>query len=194
MHQVELRRDHAGGASDSGDEGGVAWYAERLGVALVVVYALLACFGVLAVAGAIAGSFLVGRFDAAYYRTHPFRIPPQLLVYALVGSLTYVFTALAAEPDAETRTVLRFGSRVPVALLLVFPAYVLFVSLPGHVPATADPEWTRQLAGMAFLLGLFVEHAVGGFRTLAEGLILGRIVRPVLGRLRLRQSPSDASE
>jgi len=192
MREVELRRDRAGGASDSAVESGAAWYTERLGVALVVVYALLACLGVLAVVGAIEGAFFVGRFDARYYRTNPFRIPPQLLVYAFVGSLTHVFTALAADPDAETRTVLRFGSRVPVALLLVFPAYVLFVSLPGHVPATADLEWTRQLAGMAFLLGLFVEHAVGGFRTVGEALILGRIVRPMLGRL--GRSATDASE
>ena len=188
MPEKELRRDRPGPVASSGrgGDGAPAWYADHLGVVLVTVYAVLAVLGVIAVSGVTDVRGLVGGFDETYYRTHPFQIPPQVLLFAYLGALTHVFTGLVADPDAERKTVLRLGSRIPVALVFASLVYVLLVSLPNQIPIRADLQWRRQLMGTAFLAGLFVEHAVGALRLAFERLLLERVASPLLGRLRNR--------
>lgn len=163
--------------------GAGAWSDDPLGVLVVAAYAVLALLGGLIAAGDLLPGVTAGTWDAGYYRSNPLAFPPQLFLYASLGALTYVFTALAARPGVGTARVLRLGVRLPVAVVVVVPVYVLLVPVFGVVRFPTEPAGVRGLAGLAFLVGLFVEHATVGVLTVVYKRLSRWVVRGGRGRL-----------
>jgi len=83
-------------------------------------------------------------------------VPVDVYLYAFLGAMGYVFTTLFAEFDKGVLSLLQKGVRVPAALLLAAGFYLfsfLFVE-----SATTPPA--GLLAGLAFLIGLYVNVAL----------------------------------
>jgi hypothetical protein len=140
------------------------WYTRRRGIVIIGFYAVLTAF-----AGLIAMGYTdpVLVEESSYYQENPIAIPPYIYVYAFMGAMAYVFTTLLVNVDADTKTIARIGLRVPAALLLVTGVYLLG-SMLELVPGTP-----AEKAGLAFLVGLFVKHALKGLSTISMRMYPG---------------------
>lgn len=190
IHRVGRWGQHAeprfGGPYPVGDGISRPWYTNRHDQFIVVGYAALAVLGGLMATGVIFPQVVTGRWDASLYRANVLAIPIPLILYAGMGALTYVFTALAAYPHADNTTIKRYGKRIIYAVVFVIPGYIVLVPLLSIVPLPSSASAAREFAGMAFLFGLFIKHATMGFRSLIVGLIYKRLGR-ILNRSILRQ-------
>lgn len=90
-------------------------------------------------------------------------VPTYVYLYGFLGALAYAFTSLLTEFDKPARDLLQVGLRIPAALLLATGIYLLaafFVS---------DPS-TRVVAGLSFLVGLYVKLSLEALGSLARRL------------------------
>jgi hypothetical protein len=140
------------------------WYTRRRGIAIIGFYAVLTAFAGLVAMG-YTDPILVE--ESEYYRANPIAIPPYVYLYAFMGAMAYVFTTLLINVDADTKTIARIGLRVPAALLLVTGVYLL-----GSVLELV-PQTPPEKAGLAFLVGLFVKHALKGLSTISMRMYPG---------------------
>lgn len=143
------------------------WYGTRRGIAVVAVFGVLALIG-----GAIAtGAVLPGIvfWDQAFYEQpgNQLAIPPHIYLYAYLGAVTYAFTTLVVNPETDTKSLVQIGARIPAALLLVTGVYLLGSWLE------VIPKEPREIAGIAFLVGLFVKHALKGLTAISARLYPG---------------------
>ena len=90
-------------------------------------------------------------------------VPSYVYLYALLGSLGYLFTTLFKEFDRDLLSVVQKGIRVPAALLLAAGFYMftfLFI--------TSETAATGLISGLAFLVGLYVNVALVTLDTIAS--------------------------
>ncbi|SFR64602.1 hypothetical protein [Halogeometricum limi] len=148
------------------------WYSERRGLGVVTLYLVGALVGALVASGLLIPSFVTEGWDVAYYEAHPLVVPAQLYLFAYLGALVHVFVALLRRTDVDVETVVRLGLRVPTALLLVTGVY-LAASILGLQPVPDSPASVRTLVGVAFFVGLFVEHALAALSIVSARLYPG---------------------
>lgn len=144
------------------------WHETVGGVVLVTLV------GVVGVAGLLLVTDLVGptsgtRTLVERNASAPLVMPLRLYLFTLIGAVAYVFATLSAVPDADVGLLVRLGLRVPAALLVVTGIYLVAASIPT-VPSPADPGLQREFAGTAFLVGLFVDHALRSLRGVSSRL------------------------
>lgn len=176
------------------------WYTEARGIAIVAGYAGLLLVGGLLTTGTVLPGIVESPWDATYYEAHPLAIPPQMFLYAFMGALAYVFTKLVVNPTVGVWEVARLALRIPAALIVVFAVYGWFVHVlpalgpelvdnPEFVLSTAssdfpsEPRAIREFAGMAFLVGFLVEHALEGLRSTVNLTALTRVGSEFRGRV-----------
>ena len=104
-------------------------------------------------------------------------VPPYVYLYAGLGALGYVFTKLMVQFDEYTEwqnleQLVGMAMRVPAAWILATGIYLLF----GGVGGTDGATGARFTAGVAFLVGLYVNVALKALGSLADR-ILGRSPR-----------------
>lgn len=100
--------------------------------------------------------------------------PLFIYLYATMGALGYIFTKLMTGLEEfdewdELQELAEMGMRIPAAWVLAAGSYLLYSSM-----FVGDFSVTPQLAaGIAFLVGLYVNVALKGLGALADR-ILGR--------------------
>lgn len=82
-------------------------------------------------------------------------VPPHVYLYALLGSLGYLFTTLFKEFDRSLLSLIQKGIRVPAALLLAAGFYMF-----TFLFTTSESAPTGLISGLAFLVGLYVNVAL----------------------------------
>lgn len=93
-------------------------------------------------------------------------VPSYVYLYALLGSLGYLFTTLFREFDRSLLSLLQKGIRVPAALLLAAGLYMFsFLFVDSATTATG------LLSGLAFLVGLYVNVALVTLDTIASRVL-----------------------
>ncbi|SFR64610.1 hypothetical protein [Halogeometricum limi] len=115
-------------------------------------------------------------------------LPWPVYAFTLVGTLTHVFVTLTGRPELRTAALARLALRVPLALALTWALYSLLTTAT-FFSVRPDALGVRGVAVFAFLVGLFVEHAVGAAKTVLTSVVfrtLGPTVRDVLRRLGYR--------
>jgi hypothetical protein len=101
-------------------------------------------------------------------------VPAYVYIYASLGALGYIFTKLMAGIDefddtADADRLVKLALRIPVAWVLGAGTYLLAAVL---LSASA-PNTGRFTAGVAFLVGLYVNVTMKSLGSLADRL-LGR--------------------
>lgn len=131
------------------------WFQNRRGRGLVLLYLVFTLVGV---------GLSVGWGDGLSLSIpSEVTVPSFVYLYGFLGALAYAFTSLLTEFDKPTRDLLQVGLRIPAALLLATGVYLLaafFVS---------DPS-TRVVAGLSFLVGLYVKLTLEALGSLARRL------------------------
>ncbi len=139
---------------------------------LITVFTGLTVVGVAISTGAIGGDIVdvsKGGLGDGTVRT-----PLFVYLYATLGALGYIFTKLMTGLEEfdewdEIQELVEMGLRIPAAWVLAAGTYLLYSSM-----LVGDLTVTPQLAaGMAFLVGLYVNVALKGLGSLADR-ILGR--------------------
>lgn len=135
------------------------WYQTKRGPPVVAGYAILT-LAVLAVSSGWLLEWPSGVADAS--------VPGYVYLYGFLGGMTYAFTSLVAKFERGIDGVVRVGIRALAALPLAAGVYLLAV--PLGVPADS----VRLLAGLSFLVGLYVNVALKALGGLADRLF-GRV-------------------
>ncbi|WEL18646.1 MULTISPECIES: hypothetical protein [unclassified Halorhabdus] len=105
---------------------------------------------------------------------NPVAVPIYVYLYAGFGALGYIFTKLMGRLDRYTEwnrweDLVGLAMRIPAAWILAAGVYLLLGAFDG-VEGVAGP---RFVAGVAFLVGLYVNVALKALGSLADR-ILGR--------------------
>ena len=131
------------------------WFQNRRGRGLVLLYLVFTLVGV---------GLSVGWGDGLSLSIpSEVTVPTFVYLYGFLGALAYAFTSLLTEFDKPAEDLLQVGLRIPAALLLATGVYLLaafFVS---------DPS-TRVVAGLSFLVGLYVKLTLEALGSLARRL------------------------
>lgn len=99
-------------------------------------------------------------------------VPPFVYLYAGLGALGYIFTKLMVEFDEYTEwsgleDLVGMAMRIPAAWIL---ATGIFLLLDNFVPSGTEMR-AEFAAGVAFLVGLYVNVAMKGLGSLAERVL-----------------------
>jgi hypothetical protein len=102
-------------------------------------------------------------------------VPPYVYLYASLGALGYVFTKLMTNVDAydewnEVTELAEMALRIPAAWVLAAGVYLLFAAGTAFADGGSGQQYA---AGLAFLVGLYVNVAMKSLGSLADRL-LGR--------------------
>lgn len=141
------------------------WYRSWRGIAVVALY------GVLTVAAvAVSTGWLVEAsfFPDADTTVPTGQVPPYVYLYAFLGAMAYAFTSVVAKFERGTVGVLKVGLRALAALPLAAGVFLLSNAL--GIDATSG----RFVAGLAFLVGLYVNLTLRALGGLADRLY-GRV-------------------
>jgi Na+/H+ antiporter NhaC len=141
----------------------------------VVNWAVIALFSGLTLVGVVLS---IGVFEPVVSTsggsdTSAVAVPLYVYLYAGLGALGYVFTKLMADLDQYTEwskleQLAAMGMRIPAALILAAGIYLFLGDFSG-----AAENGDRFAAGVAFLVGLYVNVALKALGSLADR-ILGR--------------------
>ncbi len=143
------------------------WYQTTRGLAVVFVYAVLTLVGVALstepsqVSGIVNGTYM----NVSTATGESAATPPAIYLYAFLGAMAYAFTSIIAKFERGTTGVLRVGLRALAALPLAAGVFLL----AGTLGISAADG--RVLAGVAFLVGLYVSVALKALGGLAERLL-----------------------
>ncbi|MFW5917992.1 MAG: hypothetical protein ACOCR0_00770 [Haloferacaceae archaeon] len=155
---------------------------------LITLFIGLTVLGVAISTGELGSEFVDAPDDGW---NAPVTVPPFVYLYASLGALGYIFTRLITRLEdfvewGDIEKLVTMALRIPAAWILAAGVY-LFV--PVFVPENANNAWFT--AGMAFLVGLYVNVAFKALGALAERL-LGRTFRTDAERRdRARKTPDD---
>lgn len=137
------------------------WYLTTGGLAVFVVDAVLVVLVMLGTSG-IAASLLE---PLAIDIPEAVLVDAYIYVFAVLGALGYVFTAVVREFDRTTGDLIKYNVRVLAALPLAGGVYLLSELILGEIPSKA------VLAGLAFVTGLYVNRVYERIGMMADRLI-----------------------
>lgn len=147
-----------------------AWSTENW--ALILLFSLLTLVGVVI----STGELNLGIIDASKSptATDSVRVPMYVYLYASLGALGYIFTKLMTNLErfdewGEIEQLAEMGLRLPAAWVLAGGTFLLLTSFSD----SGDVVNARFVAGLAFLVGLYVNVALKSLGGLADRL-LGR--------------------
>lgn len=152
-----VRTEGSPGTSRAGRWLGKRWYRTTPGIVTAVVLVVLTALGLAISTGVVAPAFTEHDPSAEA------AIPPYVYLYGGLGGLAYVFTSLVVEFEKTTEELGRAGLRLLAAPLLAAGIYLLmrfFLDAPS----------TRQVAGLSFLVGLYVKVTIEALGSLARRL------------------------
>ena len=120
-------------------------------------------------------------------------VPLYVYLYAGFGALGYIFTKLMVQLDRYTKwnrleQLVAMAMRIPAAWILATGIYLFL----GDVGSTSGTGGERFAAGVAFLVGLYVNVALKALGSLADR-ILGR-TPPAAERKRSEPKSADDSD
>ncbi|WP_256299890.1 hypothetical protein [Haloarchaeobius salinus] len=136
---------------------GKRWYRTTPGIVTAGLLVVLTALGLAISTGVVAPAFT--ELDPSAKAA----IPPYVYLYGGLGGLAYVFTSLIIEFEKTTEELGRAGLRLLAAPLLAAGIYLLmrfFLTSPS----------TRQVAGLSFLVGLYVKVTIEALGSLARRL------------------------
>lgn len=125
------------------------WWTERGGKALIALYLIFTGIGI---------------FFSIALMPEKVSVPPYVYLYGFLGALAYIFTSLLTQFNKSTSDLLKVGIRIPAALLLVAAVYLL---ITFFVKEPTKPI----IAGLSFLIGLYIKLALEGLGGLASRLL-----------------------
>jgi hypothetical protein len=153
------------------------WYQNRLGIAVVALYVI---FAVLAAAVTTPPVLSVLGVTPTAMPT----VPVYVYLFSLLGALAYVFTAILNDVHQSTNSVIEVGLRLPAAWMLAAGMYLLAgMFLPDRGSAVVPP--VQIIAGLAFLVGLYIDLTLRVFAAVAE---------MIYQRIEIAKTRGDASE
>jgi hypothetical protein len=137
---------------------------------LITLFTALSIVGVVVSTGALG----FGLVDADGGSSDGVSVPAYVYLYASMGALGYIFTKLMSGIESYDETddmdrLVELALRIPVAWVLGAGVYLLSTALL----APGQPETARFTAGVAFLVGLYVNVTMKSLGSLADRL-LGR--------------------
>lgn len=140
----------------------------RVNWAFIVVFTVLTVVGVAVSTGVLGMGWVTGQQPSA----SSVQVPAYVYLYASLGGLGYVFTKLMAEFEDfddwdDLENLVEMGLRIPAAWVLAAGLHLIVTASPGGRPSV------RLAAGIAFLVGLYVNVALKSLGSLADR-ILGR--------------------
>lgn len=140
------------------------WYRTNRGIAVVVLYAVLT---LLAITLSTEPRLPMGDsyLDVSDANGPSTAIPPAIYLYGFLGAMAYAFTSVVGKFERGPTGVARVGLRVLAALPLAAGVFLLAGALGIEAPDG------RLLAGMAFLVGLYVSLTLKALGGLAERLL-----------------------
>lgn len=156
--------DDASVTEPSGDRG------VRKNWSLILLFTVLSIVGI----ALSTGLLNLGIVDTEQTATGDVAVPMYVYLYASLGALGYIFTKLMSHLEkyddaTELNRLIKLTLRIPVAWILGSGTYLLAnVMLPASAPNTA-----QFTAGIAFLVGLYVNVTMRSLGSLADRL-LGR--------------------
>lgn len=139
---------------------GAEWYRTTPGLVAAGTFVVLTAVGLAISTGVVAPAF------TSYDPSAEAAVPPYVYLYGSLGGLAYVFTSLVVEFEKSTGELGRAGLRVVAAPLLAAGVYLLLRFL-------VEAPSTRQVAGLAFLVGLYVKLSLEALGSLASRLYGG---------------------
>jgi hypothetical protein len=139
-------------------------------------WSLILLFTVLSTVGIAlsTGHLNLGVVDTKDTAAGAVAVPTYVYLYSSLGALGYIFTKLMSHLEyydeaSELDRLIQLALRIPVAWVLGSGTYLLStVMLPASAPSSA-----RFTAGVAFLVGLYVNVTMKSLGSLADRL-LGR--------------------
>jgi hypothetical protein len=141
------------------------WYQTTRGLAVVIVYAVLTVVGVALSTEPSQVPVNDTYMNISTATGQSAATPPAIYLYAFLGAMAYAFTSIIAKFERGTTGVLRVGLRALAALPLAAGVFLL----AGTLGVSAADG--RVLAGVAFLVGLYVSVALKSLGGLAERLL-----------------------
>lgn len=162
----------------AGTEAESTWSA--VNAVVITLFVLLTVLGLLLSLGFVESIVEVGQDGSPKTVT----VPAYVYLYAGLGSLGYVFTKLMVEFDrydewSDVEALASMLMRVPAALILAAGVFLLLggAGASGGTNGGASGTGSGQfVAGVAFLVGLYVNVALKSLGSLADR-ILGRSPR-----------------
>lgn len=137
------------------------WYLTTWGLVVFVVDAVLVVLVMLGTSGVAASMLEPLGIDIP----EAVIVDAYIYVFAVLGALGYVFTAVVREFDRTTEELVKYNVRVMAALPLAGGVYLLSELILGEVPSKA------VLAGLAFVTGLYVNRVYERIGMMADRLI-----------------------
>ena len=164
--QSTVTDSNSGGASI---EDGVEW--SLLNWIVIGVFAGLTLVGIVLSTGVLGWAVAIPTDGSD---PNPVTIPVYVYLYAGFGALGYIFTKLMHKLDRYTEWnqwehVVEMAMRIPAACILAAGVYLLL----GNFGSVEGVDGARFAAGVAFLVGLYVNVALKALGSLADR-ILGR--------------------
>lgn len=155
--QGDVTTDGTHGGTGASRWLGKRWYRTTPGVLTAGLLVVLTGIGLAVSTGVVAPAFT--EFDPSAEAA----IPPYVYLYGGLGGLAYVFTSLVVEFEKTTEELGRAGLRLLAAPLLAAGIYLLMRFF-------LDSPSTRQVAGLSFLVGLYVKVTIEALGSLARRL------------------------
>ncbi|WP_380674648.1 hypothetical protein [Salinigranum sp. GCM10025319] len=142
---------------------------------VIVVFTLLTLGGIALAVGRVESVVAIPTTDSGSGSGSGLvTVPLYVYLYAGFGALGYIFTKLMVQLDRYTKwnrleQLVAMAMRIPAAWILATGIYLFL----GDVGSTSGTGGARFAAGVAFLVGLYVNVALKALGSLADR-ILGR--------------------
>jgi len=152
--------------------------ADDRGGRLVGALYVLAVLGGLLGSGMLIPGVSLGHVDEHVAAGRPFTVPATVYLYAYVGAMAHVAIRFVDDRRPDAPTLVALALRVPAALLVVVGIYLLgstveLGSLVDAVLPMLSSEGRYEQAFTAYLVGLFVDRALGALDTTSARLYPG---------------------
>ena len=135
------------------------WWTRKGGIALLALYLAFTLIGL-----SISVGFKLPLTEIHIALSREISVPSYVYLYGFLGALAYIFTSLLTEFEKSLRDFIVMGLRIPAALVLVAGFYLL---ITFFVEEPTKPI----VAGLSFLVGLYVKLALKGLGGIASRLM-----------------------
>lgn len=135
------------------------------------LYLLMGGLGML-ISGLLIPGFILDDWNTAYYQSNPLAIPPQIFLFAFIGTMAYAMITFLTGEKLGASELSEIILRIPAALFLVIGVYLLGEYLNVGL-LLRDTRSIQELAFLAYTTGLLIKHTLNGLRTVATRLYPG---------------------